>query len=380
MVLTRPGALPSSARLLVRLELLSGAAPLEERRSRLVPSLRERSARGRAGPRERTVAPGQSALVELRLSSAGGGDSGRPLRRAPALSGRDDRRRRRARSAAPGAAAEGSRAEALSALEPLESPELAERLIALGRAGARARRLGRRPGAARRRRCRRRPRGPRAGRSPGAALHALRRSPDRYVCARPRWRDSRAGRAETAAGADLPRAALGRASRAARFCSGSLPGADPRWAEAVEAALVARGVVAVAGEEARPPGRDELAGPERELSERIVELFRQAGSNPPSPVEVAQAVQPPRQGGRRPDRLSREEGRRSCGCPAAGSSRRQRSTTSSHRLRASGVKSLDVARVQGDVRPDPAPRDSAARAPRRREGDASRGRPARGAS
>ena len=37
-----------------------------------------------------------------------------------------------------------------------------------------------------------------------------------------------------------------------------VPGADPRWAEAIEAALVARGSIVLAGEEARVPGRDEL--------------------------------------------------------------------------------------------------------------------------
>src|SRR4029077_7469819 len=69
-----------------------------------------------------------------------------------------------------------------------------------------------------------------------------------------------------------------------------LPGADPRWQEAVEAALVARGVVAIAGDEARLPGRNELAGPERELSQRIADLYRERALNPPSPLEAAEAV------------------------------------------------------------------------------------------
>ena len=58
----------------------------------------------------------------------------------------------------------------------------------------------------------------------------------------------------------------------------------------VEAALVSRGVVVIAGEEARPPGRDDLAGPERDLSERIAALFRERRLDPPSPVEAAEAV------------------------------------------------------------------------------------------
>ena len=56
-----------------------------------------------------------------------------------------------------------------------------------------------------------------------------------------------------------------------------LPRADPRWAEAVEAALVARGTIVLAGDEARAPGRDDLAGSDRELSARIADVFRRAG-------------------------------------------------------------------------------------------------------
>jgi selenocysteine-specific elongation factor len=53
---------------------------------------------------------------------------------------------------------------------------------------------------------------------------------------------------------------------------------------------VARGVVAIAGDEARLPGRNELAGPERELSQRIADLYRERALNPPSPLEAAEAV------------------------------------------------------------------------------------------
>jgi selenocysteine-specific elongation factor len=46
----------------------------------------------------------------------------------------------------------------------------------------------------------------------------------------------------------------------------------------------------IAGEEARLPGRSELAGPERDLSERIAALYRERGLDPPSPAEAAESV------------------------------------------------------------------------------------------
>jgi selenocysteine-specific elongation factor len=69
-----------------------------------------------------------------------------------------------------------------------------------------------------------------------------------------------------------------------------LPSADARWAEAVESALAARGVFRIAGEEVRPPGREDLAPGDRDLSERIVSCFRERGLDPPSPSEVAEIV------------------------------------------------------------------------------------------
>jgi selenocysteine-specific elongation factor len=69
-----------------------------------------------------------------------------------------------------------------------------------------------------------------------------------------------------------------------------LPSADPRWAEVVEKALVARGAYVVAGEEARIPGREELAGAERELSARVEEAFVRRRLDPPSVGEVAQEI------------------------------------------------------------------------------------------
>ena len=200
MVLTRPGALPSSARLLVRLELLSGASPLK---SGARVAFHHFASEARAGVRvlaSGSVAPGQSALVELRLSrevAAIPGDRFVVRRLSPVetigggvvLDPQPPAQRGRLT------------AEALSALEPLESPDLADATDPLGRAEPRPRRLGRGPGAARRSRCRLRARRPRAGpcRGPAPRPAALARSlPERGGPGR----DREPGR-ETPAGADF---------------------------------------------------------------------------------------------------------------------------------------------------------------------------------
>jgi selenocysteine-specific elongation factor len=118
--------------------------------------------------------------------------------------------------------------------------------------------------------------------------HALRRSPERYIgeeslsrlAARAR-KEIEKGVSETSGSVGLPRRTL-----LARL----LPSADPRWAEAVEKALASRGAYLVAGEEARLPGREDLAGSERELSERVAQAFRRRGLDPPSLSDVAQEV------------------------------------------------------------------------------------------
>ena len=46
----------------------------------------------------------------------------------------------------------------------------------------------------------------------------------------------------------------------------------------------------VAGDEARAPGREDLAAPERDLAERIAAVFAERGLNPPSPGEAAELV------------------------------------------------------------------------------------------
>ena len=127
--------------------------------------------------------------------------------------------------------------------------------------------------------------------APAAAsglVHVLRRSPERYLSEKALARLAVRAAAEIgdflaqgAASVGMPRSTL-----LARL----LPGGDPRWAEAVEASLAARGVFRIAGEEARPPGREDLAPEDRQLSERILAVYRDSRLDPPSPAEVAERV------------------------------------------------------------------------------------------
>jgi selenocysteine-specific elongation factor len=118
--------------------------------------------------------------------------------------------------------------------------------------------------------------------------HALRRSPERYVGEDALARLAVCARAEIERGLRETSGSVGvsRGTLLARL----LPSADPRWAEAVEKALVARGAYLVAGEEARIPGREELAGAERDLSARVAGAFRRRGLDPPSIADVSQEV------------------------------------------------------------------------------------------
>jgi selenocysteine-specific elongation factor len=127
-----------------------------------------------------------------------------------------------------------------------------------------------------------------AGEIAAGRAYALRKSPDRYISEAALAKlGSRASSeieaflASTGASVGMPRSTL-----LARL----LPSADARWAEAVESALAARGVFRIAGEEVRPPGREDLAPGDRDLSERIVSCFRERGLDPPSPSEVAEIV------------------------------------------------------------------------------------------
>ncbi len=289
LVLASPGALPVTARLLVRLDLLPDAPPLESGdRVSLHHYSTETRARVRlleAGESGR-LAPGSSARVQLRLAdrlAAAPGDRFIVRRLSPV------------QTIGGGvvldplpAAPRGRPSDADAALlDRLESGTLAERLE-IWIAAARERGIGEEALAQR---------GGvsaadvRANLAPSLAqgrIHALRRSPDRYVA-----EPALAGLAARAAAllqkllsADSASVGVPRGTLLQRL----LPGADPRWAEAIETALAARGVLVIAGEEARAPGREDLQKPERELSERIVALFRDRGLNPPSPAEVATAL------------------------------------------------------------------------------------------
>src|SRR5262249_40416285 len=115
-----------------------------------------------------------------------------------------------------------------------------------------------------------------------------RKSPDRYVGEAALTR--LAARASRELSALISASGTGIGVPRGTLLQRLLPGAEPRWQEAVEAALVARGVLQIAGEEARLPGRSDLAGAERELSERLVALYRERGLNPPSPAEAAEIL------------------------------------------------------------------------------------------
>jgi selenocysteine-specific elongation factor len=121
------------------------------------------------------------------------------------------------------------------------------------------------------------------------AVHVLRRSPERYLGEEALGKLAEKASREIAALLKEGTGAVGVSRRT--LLERLLPGAEPRWAEAVETALVKRGAYAVSVDEARPPGREDLASGERELSERILAVFRRRGLDPPSPADVAADVQ-----------------------------------------------------------------------------------------
>jgi len=286
LVLAAPEALPVSTRILARLELLAGAPELSSG-DRV--SFHHFSAQARAGVRvleAGEIAPGGSARVELRLSSPiasipgdrfvvrrlspvetiGGGVVLDPL--PPASRGRVS-------------------GEARAALDRLESGSVVDRLllwIEQGReAGATEQALAQRSGVAAKM--------VRQGLAASVAagqIHALRRKPDRYVT------EGALARLGSRATRELEGLLRG-LSAAVGVSRGTLlqrllPRADPRWAEAIEEALVRRGVFVIAGEEAQLPGKSDLAAPERDLSERIAALFAERKLNPPSALEAAETL------------------------------------------------------------------------------------------
>ncbi len=121
-----------------------------------------------------------------------------------------------------------------------------------------------------------------------ARARALRHSPERWMAETGLVR--LAARAAELVGGYVAHAAGAVGVPRGTLLARLLPDADPRWAEAVEAALVSRGAYVVVGEEARLPGRQDLAGSDRQLSERIAEVFRRRGLNPPSVADVAAEV------------------------------------------------------------------------------------------
>ncbi len=286
MALATPAAIATSTRLYARLELLPDA-PRVKGGDRV--SFHHFASEASAGVRvldAREIPPGGSALVELRFArpvAAAPGDRYVVRRLSPvatigggvildprpgALRGRLDDARR-------------------ESLRRLERGPLSDRLVLwieeAREAGAGEEELAQRAGV--------------AAQTVRAALaqplaegriHALRRSPDRYLA------DPALARLAARASVELEKlitagsGAVG-ASRGT-LLQRLLPRADARWAEAVEAALAARGALVIAGDEARAPGRSDLAGPDRQLSERIADLYRQRGLDPPSPAQAAEAV------------------------------------------------------------------------------------------
>ena len=282
VVLAAPGAFATSALLTARLELLAGAPPVKSG-DRL--SFHHYSSEARAIARVldgRRPARRRDRKSPAPALPTRGGDSRRPLRRAASLARRDDRRR-------------GDPGSSVAAGAPRDAGD-SRRARAAGRRSLREapRRGSSRPG---------RP-GPAKSRSrPGPASAARKSAPPWPIRSLAAAR-TRCGVLPSATPVRTPsrawRSARGRRSseaferRADRWgfleglsSRGCFASADPRWAEAVEKALVARGAYLVAGEEARIPGRDELAGAERELSARVAEAFRRRGLDPPSITDVA---------------------------------------------------------------------------------------------
>ena len=285
LVLATPGAFATTSLLTVRLELLRGAPPLSNG-ARL--SLHHFSSESQV--RVRVIGgaglePGGSGLAQLRLSApvaAAPGDRFVVRRFSPMetigggvvldpLFPRISRR-----------TLEPARV-ALGRLEGSLTDRLATWIEQSRETGAAEEELAARAGVSREE-----VRSALAEPLKSGALQALRRSPDRYIArealdrlAAAAVEEIRRHLAETSGAVGAPRGTL-----LARL----VPGADPRWAEAVESALVRRGAYVVDAEVARLPGREDLAGSDRDLSERIAAVFRRRGLDPPSLAEVAQEV------------------------------------------------------------------------------------------
>jgi selenocysteine-specific elongation factor len=285
VVLATPGAFATSAMLTARIDVLPEAPPLSSGdRVSFHHFSSEQRARVRTLDAE-AIPPGGSGRAQLRLTG--------PVAAAPG-----DRFVLRRLSPvetigggvvldALGPPLKRGRAETVATLDRLETGSLGERValwVEQGKeSGASEEALAARAGVP--------PEEIRSAASAGVArgaLHALRRSPDRWIAepslARIAARAVNEMAALLAGGGSV---GVSRRTLLARL----LPeGTDSRWAEAVEAALVARGVYTIAGEEARPPGRDDLAGADRQLSERILDEYRRRGLDPPSLPDVTREI------------------------------------------------------------------------------------------
>jgi selenocysteine-specific elongation factor len=286
LVLATPSSLATSRRLLARLELLPGSPRLKSG-ARI--AFHHFASEGTASVRVlegSEVAPGGTGRVELRFGrpiSAAPGDRFVVRRLSPVTTigggtvldpqpssfrGRDEDIRRRT-------------------LDRLEGGSLAERLLVWVEEardhGIDDEELARRAGVAVAA-----VRGELAGPLADGRIHAPRRSPDRYLD------ESALARVASLATTELSRLAAEGSGTVGvprrTLLERILPRADQRWAEAIESALAARGALTIVGDEARPPGRSDLAGADLDLSERITAFFRRRGLDPPSPSEAAEAV------------------------------------------------------------------------------------------
>jgi len=283
--LSPPEAMPVTKRILARLDLLPGSRVL---RNGDRVAFHHFASESRARVRSlagREIAPGSGASVELRLTdpiaavpgdrfvirrlspveTIGGGVVLDPSPPSFAARGRTD----------------AARTDRLTRLE--SGSETDRLLVWIEEARDRgvsdeelARRAGTSPEAVRA-----------ALREPVAkkVIHVLRRTPDRYVAEAPLARLAARAASEIESLAASGAGAVGASRRT--LLQRLVPGADARWAEAIEGALVARGAIVVAGEEARAPGRDDLPATERDLAGRIAKLYADRGLDPPSPVEAA---------------------------------------------------------------------------------------------
>ncbi len=284
VVLAAPGAFATSALLTARLELLAGAPPVKSG-DRV--SFHHYSSEARAVLRVlegKALRGGETARVQLRLArpvAAVPGDRFVVRRLSPVetIGGGVvlDPLWPPVRRATP---------EALADLGRLDGT-LAEKLLAWvdqGReAGAGEESLAARAGVSREE-----VRAAVAEPSARERARALRHSPERYIGEDVLARLTVRARAEIEKGIRESSGAVGvsRGTLLARL----LPSADPRWTEALEKELVRRGAYLVAGDEARLPGREDLPGVERDLSERVADAFRRRGLDPPSIADVTRDV------------------------------------------------------------------------------------------